>query len=66
MGKKPEERILRREGAEILARIRQGRVSIQLSEEERQHLLTVLGYTQENVDTLLSLETEGFDAGTGA
>jgi hypothetical protein len=60
MGKRPGERELRRQGAEVLARIRQRQVQPSLTQEQVERLMDTFGTTQENVEELLSLEvTDG-------
>jgi hypothetical protein len=57
MGKKPEERFLRREGAALLAKLRRSPVSVHVTKEGKQRLIQELGVTESNLDELLDLPT---------
>jgi hypothetical protein len=58
MGKRPDERELRKQGAEALARLKKRRVVPNLTEGQVDRLMDVFGTSQENVDELLSLEED--------
>lgn len=59
VGKKPEERELRRQGAEVLARLRADRPSVRLSKPEIRRLTAQLGLGVEDVEELEALEAGG-------
>lgn len=58
MGKRPNERELRRKGAAVLKELREDPVKVKLTKSQVKRLVEQLGTTPENVDELLSIRTE--------